>query len=203
MAMWAITFSPLVLWPLQYVLAQPSHSEATNTNYPWWKESGSCPVVHVLHECVASSLTNKGIKLFTCAGVSFQEAKTLMIVMLFSALGLNHEPCCSGFWPVCGYNTGANNVSALIAMMITLLCIALGYITLLRWEVHKLRGEKELRWLEWRSGKSAGSAEKGKRIRKNNGKTEWEASSREWWGRETDRWWNGGKEEPPRCRYRR
>ena len=132
----------LVLWPLQYVLAQPSHSKATNTNYPWWKESGSCPVVHVLHECVASSLINKGIKLFTCAGVSFQEAKTLMTVMLFSALGLNHEPCCSGFWPVCRYNNGANNVSALIAMMITLLCIALGYITLLRWEVHKLRGEK-------------------------------------------------------------
>ena len=36
----------------------------------------------------------------------------------------------------------SQNFSALIAMMITLLCIALGYITLLRWEVRKWRGEK-------------------------------------------------------------
>ena len=84
------------------------------------------------------TVTRKGIKLFTLAGMNNHDAKALMRVMLISALRLTPATASSAEPMVvdgsyCGF---------FFAVIVTILCITLGYIAVLRRELRELRGEK-------------------------------------------------------------
>ena len=83
------------------------------------------------------SVTRKGIKLFTLAGMNTHDAKALMRVMVVSALSLN---------PVSATPTMMVDNSSygnfFLAAIFTILCISIGYIIMLRRELVSLRGEK-------------------------------------------------------------
>ena len=84
------------------------------------------------------TVTRKGIKLFTLAGMNNHDAKALMRVMLISALSLT--PATAS--PAEPMVVDGSYFGFFFAVIVTILCITLGYIALLRKELRELRGEK-------------------------------------------------------------
>eukprot|EP00435_Cladocopium_sp_Y103_P023178 s4145_g5.t1 len=85
-------------------------------------------------------MTRKGIKLFTLAGMGSHEATAIMRVMLCSAVSLT---------PVAAFPDSAfeameelNYTSMAVVFLATVLCIAFGYIAVLRFQLRELQGEK-------------------------------------------------------------
>ena len=89
------------------------------------------------------TVTRKGIKLFTLAGMNSHDAKALMRVMLLSALSLNPATATTPDLMV----VDTSYFSFFFAVIVTILCISLGYIAVLRREIQELRGERsQRRW---------------------------------------------------------
>ena len=84
------------------------------------------------------TVTCKGIKLFTLAGMNNHDAKALMRVMLISALSLTPATASSAEPMV----VDGSYFGFFFAVIVTILCITLGYIAVLRRELRELRGEK-------------------------------------------------------------
>ena len=89
------------------------------------------------------TVTRKGIKLFTLAGMNSHDAKALMRVMLVSALSLNPATATTPDLMV----VDTSYFSFFFAVVVTILCITLGYVAVLRKELRELRGEKSQ--FEW------------------------------------------------------
>ena len=89
------------------------------------------------------TVTRKGIKIFTLAGMKSHDAKALMRVMLVSALSLNRVTATTPDLMV----VDTSYFSFFFAVVVTILCITLGYVAVLRKELRELRGEKSQ--FEW------------------------------------------------------
>ena len=85
------------------------------------------------------TMTSKGIKLFTLAGMNNHDAKALMRVMLISALSLTPATASPAEEPMV---VDGSYFGFFFAVIVTILCITLGYIAVLRRELRELRGEK-------------------------------------------------------------
>ena len=89
------------------------------------------------------TVTRKGISLFTLAGMTAHDAKALVKVMLISALSLN---------PVTATTPNLILMDTVLwffvaVIIVTVLCISLGYIAVLRRQLQELRGEEfQYRW---------------------------------------------------------
>jgi hypothetical protein len=89
-------------------------------------------------------VTRKGIKLFTLAGLNSHDALALMRVMLVSAFSLNPV---SAMTPDLMVVDSSSYFSFFFAVIVTILCISLGYLAVLRREIQELRGERsQRRW---------------------------------------------------------
>ena len=85
------------------------------------------------------AMTSKGVKLFTLAGMNNHDAKALMRVMLISALSLTPATASPAEEPMV---VDGSYFGFFFAVIVTILCITLGYIAVLRRELRELRGEK-------------------------------------------------------------
>ena len=83
------------------------------------------------------TVTRKGIKLFTLAGMNNHDAKALMRVMLISALSLT--PATAS--PAEPMVVDGSYFGFFFAVIVTILCITLGYIAVLRKELRAARRE--------------------------------------------------------------
>ena len=89
-------------------------------------------------------VTRKGIKLFTLAGLNSHDALALLRVMLVSAFSLNPV---SAMTPDLMVVDSSSYFSFFFAVIVTILCISLGYLAVLRREIQELRGERsQRRW---------------------------------------------------------
>eukprot|EP00435_Cladocopium_sp_Y103_P041273 s2275_g11.t1 len=90
-------------------------------------------------------MTRKGIKLLTFAGMGSHEAKAIMRVMLRSALSLT--PVAASPDSAFEAMEGLSYTSMAVVFLVTGLCIAFGYIAVLRFQLKELQGEKsQNRW---------------------------------------------------------
>ena len=85
--------------------------------------------------------TKKGVKVFTLAGMNAYDAKALMRVMLVGALSLNPLPVTAIAPSESMVMVDNSFTSYLPAALFTILCISLGYVMVLRFELYDLRGE--------------------------------------------------------------
>ena len=85
------------------------------------------------------TVTRKGIKPFTLAGMNAHDAEALMRVRLISALSLNSVTATA---PSSLMVVDSSYIGYMLAAFFTILCIALGYVAVLRRELSALRGEK-------------------------------------------------------------